>query len=103
MRIFWVAQAKHLEKDQKDCAETVAKLREKYGWIASEKQLFGKPGTDYDFAGRDAQAAQQELEVFLVEQKKWGLHCLLVSLCVYNEDFFSLLHGISSMKKGTTW
>jgi structural maintenance of chromosome 2 len=48
----------------------VAKLREKHGWIASEKQLFGKPGTDYDFAGCDAQAAQQELEVFLVEQKK---------------------------------
>ncbi len=65
-----MAQAKHLEKDQKDCAETVSKLREKHGWIASEKQLFGKPGTDYDFAGRDAQAAQQELEVFLVEQKK---------------------------------
>ncbi|CAM6061589.1 unnamed protein product [Sphagnum tenellum] len=50
-------------------AKTVAKLREKHGWIASEKQLFGKPGTDYDFAGHDAQAAQQELEVFLVEQK----------------------------------
>jgi hypothetical protein len=39
----------------------------------------------------------------LVEQKKWGLHCLLVSFCVYNEDLSSLLHGISSMKKGTTW
>jgi structural maintenance of chromosome 2 len=48
----------------------VAKLQEKHGWIASEKQLFGKPGTDYDFAACDAQAAQQELEVFLVEQKK---------------------------------
>jgi hypothetical protein len=57
-----VAQVKHLEKDQKDCAETVAKLREKHGWIASE--------TDYDFAAHDAQAAQQELEVLLVEQKK---------------------------------
>ncbi|CAK9228215.1 unnamed protein product [Sphagnum troendelagicum] len=62
-------EVKHLEKDQKDCAETVAKLREKHGWIASEKQLFGKPGTDYDFAAHDAQAAQQELEVLLVEQK----------------------------------
>ncbi len=61
---------KHLEKDQKDCAETVAKLQEKHGWIASERPLFGKPGTDYDFAGCDAQAAQQELEVLLVEQKK---------------------------------
>ncbi|CAM6016012.1 unnamed protein product [Sphagnum balticum] len=33
------------------------------------EQLFGKPGTDYDFAACDAQAGQQELEVFLVEQK----------------------------------
>ncbi len=70
MCICCVAQVKHLEKDQKDCAETVAKLREKHGWIASEKQLFGKPGTDYDFAAHDALAAQQELEVLLVEQKK---------------------------------
>jgi hypothetical protein len=33
----------------------------------------------------------------LVEQKKWGLHSLLVSFCEYNEDLSSLLHGVSSM------
>jgi hypothetical protein len=37
----------------------------------------------------------------LVEQKKWGLHSLLVSFFAYNEDLSSLLHDISSMKKGT--
>ena len=38
-----------MEMEQKDCSMKVDKLIEKHAWIASEKQLFGRSGTDYDF------------------------------------------------------
>ncbi|KAL3534114.1 hypothetical protein ACH5RR_002575 [Cinchona calisaya] len=44
---------KRMEVEQKNYSLKVEKLIEKNAWIASEKQLFGRTGTDYDFASRD--------------------------------------------------
>jgi structural maintenance of chromosome 2 len=57
-----------MEMEQKDCSVRVDKLIEKHAWIASEKQLFGKSGTDYDFASRDPGKAREELEKLQAEQ-----------------------------------
>ena len=54
-----------METEQKDCSTRVDKLMEKHAWIASEKQLFGKTGTDYDFGLRDPCNAREELEKLL--------------------------------------
>lgn len=54
--------------EQKDCSLKVEKLIEKHAWIASERQLFGRSGTDYDFASRDPYKAREELEKLQAEQ-----------------------------------
>lgn len=56
-----------METDQKDCSLKVEKMIEKYAWIAPEKQLFGKSGTDYDFSSRDPYKAREELEKLQAE------------------------------------
>lgn len=57
-----------MEMEQKDCSTKVDKLIEKHAWIASEKQLFGRSGTDYDFESRDPYKAREELEKLQAEQ-----------------------------------
>lgn len=57
-----------MEMDQKDCALMVEKLIEKHPWIAAEKQLFGRMGSDYDFASRDPSKAREEFEILQAEQ-----------------------------------
>ncbi|ESQ45830.1 hypothetical protein EUTSA_v10010077mg [Eutrema salsugineum] len=54
--------------EQKDCSVKVDKLVEKHTWITSEKQLFGKEGTDYDFESRDPYKAREELERLQTDQ-----------------------------------
>ncbi|TKY68122.1 Structural maintenance of chromosomes protein 2-1 [Spatholobus suberectus] len=61
-------EVKRMEMEQKDCSMRVDKLIEKHAWIASEKQLFGRSGTDYDFSSRDPSKAREELEKFQAEQ-----------------------------------
>nr|CAD1829548.1 unnamed protein product [Ananas comosus var. bracteatus] len=61
-------EVKRMELEQKDCSLKVDKLLEKYGWIAAEKQLFGKNGTDYDFTSRDPYKAREELDMLQAEQ-----------------------------------
>ncbi|CAM6092829.1 unnamed protein product [Calypogeia fissa] len=62
-------EIKRMDGTQKDCAKRVEKLLEKHAWIAREKPMFGKPGTDYDFGAQDARGARQQLETNLAEQK----------------------------------
>lgn len=57
-----------MELDQKECSTKVEKLIEKHPWIASEKQLFGRSGTDYDFATRDPRKAMDDLGKLQSEQ-----------------------------------
>lgn len=59
-----------MELEQKDCSLKVDKLLEKYGWIAAEKQLFGKNGTDYDFTSREPYKAREELDMLQAEQAR---------------------------------
>ena len=60
-----------MEKEQLECGKTVQKLQEMYPWIATTKQLFNKPGTDFDFSTRDYDSARQELDALQAEQKKY--------------------------------
>ncbi|KAJ9678935.1 hypothetical protein PVL29_020980 [Vitis rotundifolia] len=61
-------EVKRMEMEQKDCSSKVENLIEKHAWIASEKQLFGRSGTDYDFACRDPSKARAELDKLQTEQ-----------------------------------
>ncbi|WCJ36468.1 Structural maintenance of chromosomes protein 2-2 [Euphorbia peplus] len=61
-------EVKRMEMEQKDCSTKVDKLLEKHAWIASEKQLFGRAGTDYDFNSRDPLKAREELEKLQADQ-----------------------------------
>lgn len=61
-------EVKRVEMEQQDCSAKVEKLIEKHSWIASEKQLFGRNGTDYDFASRDPRKSREELEKLQAEQ-----------------------------------
>ncbi|KAJ6946566.1 structural maintenance of chromosomes protein 2-1 [Populus alba x Populus x berolinensis] len=61
-------EVKRMEMEQKDCSTKVDRLIEKHAWIASEKQLFGRSGTDYEFISRDPTKAREELERLQAEQ-----------------------------------
>ncbi|XP_039125905.1 structural maintenance of chromosomes protein 2-1-like [Dioscorea cayenensis subsp. rotundata] len=61
-------EVKRMEMEQKDCSLKVDKLLEKHGWIATEKQLFGKSGTDYDFSNSDPYKSKEELDKLQAEQ-----------------------------------
>ncbi|KAK3162761.1 hypothetical protein QOZ80_1BG0093410 [Eleusine coracana subsp. coracana] len=61
-------EVKRMEIEQKDCSLRVEKLMEKYSWIATEKQLFGKSGTDYDFASCEPHKAREELDNLQAQQ-----------------------------------
>nr|GLL21051.1 structural maintenance of chromosomes protein 2-1-like [Ipomoea trifida] len=61
-------EVKRMEMEQKGCSVTVEKLLEKHAWIASEKQLFGKSGTDYDFSSRNPCKTKEDFEKLQAEQ-----------------------------------
>ncbi|KAJ4972330.1 hypothetical protein NE237_005429 [Protea cynaroides] len=61
-------EVKRMEMEQKDCSLKVDRLLEKHSWILSEKQLFGKSSTDYDFSSHDPRKAREELEKLQAEQ-----------------------------------
>lgn len=50
------------KKAARESGERQAKLEREYPWIVSERAHFGKPGTDYDFAGTDPESAFAEYE-----------------------------------------
>ncbi|KAI3955504.1 hypothetical protein MKW98_028449 [Papaver atlanticum] len=61
-------EVKRMEIEQKDCSLKVTKLLEKHSWIAAEKQLFGKSGTDYDFSSCNPHKSREELEKLQADQ-----------------------------------
>ena len=61
-----------MEMEQKDCSTKVDKLIEKHAWIATERQLFGRGGTDYDFASRDPRKAREEFDKLQAEQSRYA-------------------------------
>lgn len=46
-----------MEKEAQEAAQRVHKLQADYPWIASEQQLFGQAGGDYDWNTRSPQEA----------------------------------------------
>lgn len=65
---FSMNQARRMEIEQKDVSSRVDKLLEKHSWILTEKQLFGKGRTEYDFSSRDPHKAMKEYEHLKAEQ-----------------------------------
>ncbi|KAI7750267.1 hypothetical protein M8C21_031841 [Ambrosia artemisiifolia] len=61
-------EVKRMETDRKECSLKVDKLIEKNCWITSEKHLFGRSGSDYDFTSRDPHKARDEFEKLQAEQ-----------------------------------
>ncbi|XP_076957697.1 structural maintenance of chromosomes protein 2-1-like [Bidens hawaiensis] len=61
-------EVKRMETERKDCSLKVDKLIEKNSWITAEKQLFGRSGSDYDFASRDPHKTRDEFEKLQTEQ-----------------------------------
>ncbi|XP_024996476.1 structural maintenance of chromosomes protein 2-1-like [Cynara cardunculus var. scolymus] len=61
-------EVKRMEMEQKDSSLKVDKLIEKHAWITSEKQLFGRSGSDYDFTSRDPHRARDQFEKLQAEQ-----------------------------------
>lgn len=82
-RLFSPRQVRRMETDQKDCSLKVQKLIEKHAWITSEKQLFGRNGTDYDFAFRDPRKAKEDFEKLQADQSGYGhIVCLGMFICI---------------------
>lgn len=73
-----------MEVEQKNCSLKVEKLIEKNAWITSEKQLFGRSGTDYDFAARDP---LKERDHFQKLQDELSGYAQILSL---NSEIFGL-------------
>ncbi|KAK8287290.1 hypothetical protein V6Z12_D07G049400 [Gossypium hirsutum] len=65
-------EVKQTEREQKDCSMKVDKLIEKHAWVATERQFFGKGGTDYDFASCDPLKTREELDKLQAEQSSLG-------------------------------
>ncbi|KAL8217998.1 hypothetical protein R6Q57_021371 [Mikania cordata] len=61
-------EVKRMETEQKDFSLKVDKLIEKHSWITSEKQLFGRSGSDYDFTSCDPHKGRAEFEKLQAEQ-----------------------------------
>ncbi|KAF5805595.1 putative transcription factor bZIP family [Helianthus annuus] len=61
-------EVRRMETERKECSIKVDKLIEKNYWITSEKHLFGRSGSDYDFTSRDPHKARDEFEKLQAEQ-----------------------------------
>nr|GEX36857.1 structural maintenance of chromosomes protein 2-1 [Tanacetum cinerariifolium] len=61
------SEVKRTEVEQ-NCSLKVDKLINKHAWITSEKQFFGRSGSDYDFTSRDPYRARGQLENIEAQQ-----------------------------------
>ena len=64
-----------LARAQREAQESAARLKqlqEACPWIAQERQLFGRPGGDYDFASRSPEEANRALAAANEAQSKLG-------------------------------
>lgn len=46
-------QIEKFQKDQQNAAQLVASMEKEHEWILDEKDSFGRPGTPYDFKGKN--------------------------------------------------
>lgn len=57
-----------LQKEASAAERKAKSLLETHPWISTERQYFGRPGTDYDFTLRDPKDAAQALKKLEQEQ-----------------------------------
>ncbi len=50
------------DKETADAHKAVTAMLKEYPWIESEKQLFGRPGSDYDWAATDPKKARERMK-----------------------------------------
>ncbi|KAF2762951.1 RecF/RecN/SMC protein [Pseudovirgaria hyperparasitica] len=67
-------QIEKFDKDQQAASQTIVALEKEHEWIADEKELFGRPGTAYDFRNRNMSECKavlkKETEAFQGKRKK---------------------------------
>lgn len=63
-------QLKQWDKDFKDSQKAMQSLLKQYPWIEREKQFFGQPGTDFDFAAKDMKSCEKRLQQLKQEQDR---------------------------------
>lgn len=66
-----------MQKDMQAADERCEKMEKQHTWIPSETQFFGRPGSDYDWASRDVDAAfaeYQQLEDAQQKRSKKGIN-----------------------------
>lgn len=61
-------KVERLERSRATADERIEAMLEEMEWIATERQYFGKPHTDYDFEARDVDAAKAELRDLEAQQ-----------------------------------
>jgi len=63
-------QIQRFHKEQKDTLKLIENLEHKFPWIETDKSLFGKEGTDYDFKANDPSEASLSLTKIQEELSK---------------------------------
>ncbi|KAF3792388.1 Structural maintenance of chromosomes protein 2-1 [Nymphaea thermarum] len=61
-------EMRRMETQKADCTAKVDKLLERHSWIRSERHLFGKSGTDYDFSAHNPHKSREAFEKLQAEQ-----------------------------------
>merc|ERR1719378_923440 len=59
-----------LEKEDKEAGGTVERMEQEYPWIATDRQHFGKKGTDYDFEANDYQQCKDRFTKITSQQNR---------------------------------
>ena len=59
---------KQWEKDSKDAVSKKDQLVKSYPWIEREREFFGRPGSDFDFEGKDVRQFMQRHRDLKLEQ-----------------------------------
>lgn len=61
-----------MQREGESAGKFVQAMLKKHPWIETERQFFGKAGTDYDFGARDVAGAQRRLKALQTEQATLG-------------------------------
>uniref|UniRef100_A0A8C6IY59 Structural maintenance of chromosomes protein 2 n=1 Tax=Melopsittacus undulatus TaxID=13146 RepID=A0A8C6IY59_MELUD len=68
-----------------DAAATMTRMLREHKWIASEKHLFGQPGTAYDFEQNDPKEAHQKLQKMKETKQKLGRNVNMRAMSVLSD------------------
>ena len=63
-------QVRSREAEQQRGAREVDRLLRQHVWLAAERHVFGRAGSDYDFGRTDCEAARRELAAKQAEHSR---------------------------------